>query len=221
MKKRSRTGERIYTVFFMAAVTVVFISALTGLHLLTAETIRLNEQAAQRRAVLYTAGLPSGGDGKTVASNYAAFIVAVQTNPTAPPLYYRFYTNRAVSGAAGRLPAGFVFRSSGSGLWGEIVALVGITRQLDALTGLDFIKQSETPGLGARIEEPWFKDQFRGRRGPDFRPLPEKTRSPDRSAFDAVTGATVTTKAVEKILEQTWSSASNRLLPVDRTGRGE
>lgn len=220
MKKMSKQRERVYTVIFMAVITAVFISALTGLHLLTAETIRLNEKLAQRRAVLYTAGLPADGDGRTVASNYAAYIEEVRTNKKTAPVYYRYFTNReAVSDS--RKAAGFIFRSSGSGLWGEIIALVGMKRSLDQLSGLNFLKQSETPGLGARIEERWFREQFRGKRGPDFVPVAEKSGAQGAGKFDGITGASVTTAAVEKILERTWSSASNRLLPADRPGRGD
>ena len=50
---------------------------------------------------------------------------------------------------------------------------------------------SETPGLGARIDEPWFGRQFSGKAGP-LVARPEKTRSAIQTEFDGITGVTAT-----------------------------
>ena len=51
-------------------------------------------------------------------------------------------------------------------------------------TGLEYISMSETPGLGARAKEKSFIAQFLGQPARDF------------SEIDALTGATITSKAV-------------------------
>jgi Na+-transporting NADH:ubiquinone oxidoreductase subunit C len=98
-----------------------------------------------------------------------------------------------------------VFIRSGPGLWGEITAAVGFDTELASLTGVDFLKQSETPGLGARISEKWFTEQFRGKKGP-FTTVGEGEPASE-SQFDAITGASITSNAVMSILNSTISQA--------------
>jgi Na+-transporting NADH:ubiquinone oxidoreductase subunit C len=107
-------------------------------------------------------------------------------------------------------PGGFVFPASGPGLWGEIAAVIGFDEGLNLLTGIDFTQQNETPGLGARISEEWFKLQFRGKTGP-FTRVPEGTESDSPIEFDAITGATITSTAVQKIVNSTIDHAPSIL----------
>jgi len=94
--------------------------------------------------------------------------------------------------------AGWVITRTGPGLWGDITAVVGFAADREQLTGIDFLKQSETPGLGARISEPWFREQFKGKRGP-FTTVGEGEPSKENE-FDAITGATITSGAVKAIV---------------------
>lgn len=81
------------------------------------------------------------------------------------------------------------------GLWSEIT--LGIGLDLDyKLTGLIVLKQGETPGLGARIEEKWFQKQFEGLTAEE---VELKKYS---GKIDAITGATVTSKAVTKAVRR-------------------
>jgi Na+-transporting NADH:ubiquinone oxidoreductase subunit C len=49
----------------------------------------------------------------------------------------------------------------GKGLWGTIEGFGVISVDLDKMVGIDFTKQVETPGLGARIIEQEYKYFFR------------------------------------------------------------
>ena len=53
------------------------------------------------------------------------------------------------------------YASSGSGYGGMIDVMVGIDME-GKLTGISVMTHSETPGLGARVTETEFSDQFRG-----------------------------------------------------------
>jgi Na+-transporting NADH:ubiquinone oxidoreductase subunit C len=75
---------------------------------------------------------------------------------------------------------------------------VGFDARLEKLTGVDFLKQAETPGLGARIGESWFREQFRGKRGP-FSTVGEGEPAAENQ-FDAITGATLTSNFVKDLL---------------------
>ena len=82
------------------------------------------------------------------------------------------------------------YASSGSGYGGEIEVMVGLS--LDGkLTGISVMTHSETPGLGARITETVFTEQFRGL------PLEGGVQlSSDGGAIDGVSGASFSSKGV-------------------------
>ncbi len=82
---------------------------------------------------------------------------------------------------------GFIF--TGQGMWGEIRYAAGIDQEYK-MTGMTVLDQSETPGLGARIEEPWFQEQFQGLKAE------EMELEKFGGKIDTITGATTTTKAV-------------------------
>ena len=105
----------------------------------------------------------------------------------------------------------FVVPVTGAGLWGEIESVVGVEKDLKTLTGLEFIKQNETPGLGGRITESWFKEQFRGKRWP-LTVVPEGDPAGDQQ-FQAITGATNTTNAIRAILNDRLATAEKAIPP--------
>jgi Na+-translocating ferredoxin:NAD+ oxidoreductase subunit G len=77
------------------------------------------------------------------------------------------------------------------GFGGDLKLMVGIDLKTDRQTGIEVVQHSETPGLGARIEEITFRRQWQG--------LP--TDSPvaltkDGGDIDGISGATTTSQAV-------------------------
>ncbi len=69
--------------------------------------------------------------------------------------------------------------------------MVGYDMQKDIITGIDILTHSETPGLGARVTEPMFKDNFNGRQlNANF------SVKQDAGIIDGVSGATITSRAV-------------------------
>jgi len=189
--------ERIFPVLFMFLLTVVFIAAVSGIYLATRATVIGNEQLYLKRAVLSAAGFEAPGDPTAQETLYSNAIREVRGEDG----NLRYY---AVTGDGKE--AGYVFPASGPGLWGKIEAVVGFDANLGRLTGVDFTKQNETPGLGARISEDWFRLQFRGKTGP-FTRVPEGTKSDSPTEFDAITGATITSRAVQQILNSTIEAA--------------
>jgi len=187
----TKIRERIFTVVFMFAVTFVFTSAVSLAYLLTKETIKLNDAAYLKRAVLAAAGLDVPVDAKETEDLYGAR-VEEQKKDDGSVEYFR------VAGEGGDRTRGYVFIREGAGLWGTIVAVVGLDSDLERMTGIAFLKQNETPGLGARIAEDWFTQQFVGKQGP-LTMVPEGEAAGE-SEFDAITGATITSTAVRDIV---------------------
>lgn len=91
-----------------------------------------------------------------------------------------------------------VRQEEGSGLWGKIVLLLAYDTAQSTILGIDILEQSETPGSGARIVEENFRSQFRGLKAPHgVKAAKIKFKEGE---FDGVSGATITSKAVEDIV---------------------
>ena len=56
---------------------------------------------------------------------------------------------------------GYAFLAKGNGYQGAINILVITNPSLDTLEGIEIVDSVETPGLGAKIKDAFFKDQFK------------------------------------------------------------
>ena len=95
---------------------------------------------------------------------------------------------------------GYAFEASGNGYQGEIDILVGMQPDLTALVGIEVLNSQETPGLGQEITTPKFEGQFNGLKvAPEISYVKnQKPQNPNE--IEAITGATVSSKAVVTIL---------------------
>ena len=185
--------ERIFPIIFMLVITAVFIAMVSGIYLASRENILRNEQLYLKRAVLFAADIPVPDSNQDIDASYGKSIVE-KLDQDGNVQYYEVTKD-------GSTVQGYVLPAYGPGLWGEIEAVVGYNVDLSELTGIDFTKQNETPGLGARITEEWFRTQFRGKMGP-FSRVPEGTEGESGQEFDAITGATITSTAIQSILNK-------------------
>ena len=86
--------------------------------------------------------------------------------------------------------AGYCVEVGPTGFGGAVDTMVGIDSD-GKVTGISVISaSSETPGLGARSTEPEFQAQFAGQVGT------EVAVAKDGGSIDALTGATITSRAV-------------------------
>jgi Na+-transporting NADH:ubiquinone oxidoreductase subunit C len=187
----ARLVARLRTVLFMAVATIIAVSAVSAVHLGTRERIRRNQSLFTQRAVLKAAGLTVHADD---AATDAIFKDRVSERKVAGGR-----SHYVVSAPGSGRPIACVLLVRGAGLWGPIEAAVGFGPHLEKLTGVEFIAQNETPGLGGRITEEKFKRQFVGRSGPFA--LSGRGTGKEQE-FDAVSGATITSRAVRDILNE-------------------
>ena len=95
---------------------------------------------------------------------------------------------------AGGAVCGYVFSVAAKGYGGDVSLMCGITRE-GAVSGIAVTGSSETPGVGKKAEAPEFLAQF-------YKEAPEngfeavKGGGAGAGSIDAITGATVTSKAV-------------------------
>ncbi len=101
----------------------------------------------------------------------------------------------------------YVLSASGKGLWDDIWGYVGINSDLTSVNGAVFDHKGETPGLGSKIVEDWFQDQFVGKKisdGTQFVPI--KVLKPgkelDDFQVDGISGATFTGVGVDEMLSR-------------------
>jgi electron transport complex protein RnfG len=125
---------------------------------------------------------------------------------------------------------GYAFRGSSRGYSSDIEFMIGVDPGGEII-GLSILSQSETPGLGARVQEtpstsyiwnglfvkkekvlPWFTQQFVGlqgdsaiaiRKGDEWHQLTKKQREElaANNAITAITGSTISTRAVTRGIE--------------------
>ena len=90
---------------------------------------------------------------------------------------------------------GYTFIASGSGYSGEINILVGINSDY-AIKDVAILSHTETPGLGSKITEEAFTGQFIGLDTGDM------ALSKDGGKIDAITGATISSRAVTEAIQK-------------------
>jgi electron transport complex protein RnfG len=90
-------------------------------------------------------------------------------------------------------PIGYVFKVLPSGYGGSLEVVVGIKND-GTITGVRIGKHEETPGLGAKATEESFYGQYAGMDITDG--IGVSTTSPGDNEIAAISGATITSKAV-------------------------
>lgn len=103
-------------------------------------------------------------------------------------LYYR------AKDASGNV-IGYTFLASETGAKGDIVVVGGVDSTFNTITGMSVLSHSETPGLGSRIAEDAFIDQF------NDLPLSKLSLSSSGGSIDSITGATISSQAVIDALD--------------------
>lgn len=103
-------------------------------------------------------------------------------------------------------PIGVAVEEKAPGFSSDVVLMVGFNPRTSALTGFKVLAQTETPGLGDKIiKDSSFARQFPGKL---VTPLKgDKSATSDPSTVQTITGATITSKAVIKVINkavETW-----------------
>lgn len=211
--------KALYTLIFTLVVTGVFITALAVLNQSTRSRVEQNQRRMMYQSILYafnifpdsvreedlpasslTSDIPWQADEvfDSVSQRIRQVRIAIDFHSDSVDLYL-------LSAPDSQITAMGMFLK-GEGLWGRIIAFAAVSADLQRMIGIDFIEQSETPGLGARIQELWFKRPFRRL---DIQSLLQagspvtmvnRISADDtltvRPYFESVTGATLTSKGI-------------------------
>jgi electron transport complex protein RnfG len=114
-------------------------------------------------------------------------------------------------------PVGVAFETSGSGFQGNISMMLGVDPTFTSITGMKVLEQIETPGLGTKIvEDPsnkaepfWFPTQFIGVKMFPKIIVVKNIKPSTPNEIQAISGATISSKAVVRILNENISIIKN------------
>lgn len=97
---------------------------------------------------------------------------------------------------------GYSLVYSGNGFQGKIKMMIGLTEDLNKITSIEILEQSETPGLGTKILEPPYKNQFNGLILNPHIKLVKGVEPSNPNEVQAITGATISSRAVVTIANE-------------------
>lgn len=113
---------------------------------------------------------------------------------------------------------GYALRvTSPNGYGGDVTIAMGVSPD-GTLTGISIISQGETAGLGANCTKPSFTDQFKNITGGEI--TFTKTGKTQPNEIDAISGATITTRAVTEAVNAGLRYAQTHLIQAENTEGG-
>lgn len=202
--------SKVYVIVFTVAITAFFSFLMSTLNAALAEKKRINNLVSQYRVVLDLLGITPGTASPTPVLSPQEILtlfeqqVRVEYEDSATTTPTKVYA--PASGGDVR-----VFPIKGQGFWDTIHGYLALDRRHQMLVGVAFTQHGETPGLGARIDEPEFRRALAGKSVAATRPdglyikfIGKKAADAQRDPgeVDGITGATGTTSAVERLLNE-------------------
>jgi len=181
--------SKIWVMTLLALLSAVCSLALAYVNVRIDPIIKQNESVRQKRIVMNLFELTY--DPLNPAAIEKTYAQRIEERETAGiPTYVEKQSGRkAIS-------------LSGNGFQSPIHVLVALDG--DVISSFRVVSQAETPGLGSRITEESFQKSFAGKKiGGGVKMV--KTGQADASEFDAITGATETSRALERLLNAGFS----------------
>ncbi|RGZ00967.1 RnfABCDGE type electron transport complex subunit G [Clostridium sp. AM58-1XD] len=110
--------------------------------------------------------------------------------------------------ASGAVMGYVVNSTSKDGFGGEVKITVGITAD-GTVNGIAFLSLSETPGLGMNAQNESFYGQFAGKNQKALTVVKDNSGAADNDKINAMSGATITSKAVTNAVNAALYFAEN------------
>ena len=149
--------KRLFSVIYMFLLTFFFAAVVSGIHEINKERIAINEEIKLQKIVLEVLGIePEAGTIDIRVREI--FEGRVRVEEGEERVLYRGFAGD------GKTLMGYAFPLVGPGFWGPIYGVMAVDPEVERVIGVACYRHSETPGLGGRISEDWFREQFKGRR---------------------------------------------------------
>ena len=178
-------------VFILLAITVIAGLALSGVYVLTKDTIEANQDSANKVALMEV--LPEAKDfGKDEDLEVK---LAAQGDTYSPDFGGAKIQSAAVGLDDAGNPVGYAITVFNSDSYdGGLTLVVGIQED-GTVTGISFTELHDTAGMGMKCGDPEFKDQFNGVKTDKFI-LNKAGGSTADNEIDSVSGASISSGAV-------------------------
>lgn len=171
----------LYSIVYMIALSAVLTFFLALINQQTKPLVERNAKLKEERGLLYVLGIENDGTPEDIVNKIEKNVEETGKTFNDQPVYV-YKENDEVKA--------YALTIKGSGLWGPIEGIIGVTPDFKETTGIEFLEQSETPGLGGRISESAYKEQYRGAKVDDI-----------RGTVDAISGATGTSSSVYNLVD--------------------
>lgn len=185
MKTFSNRYIFIYSAVLVAVVALILTVVSVSLKPLQDK----NREAEQKQMILKTIGVAASRDNAAeLYEKYISESIFVAEDGTEFP-YYTF-------------DGGFILPLHGTGLWGPIWGYLAID-EANTVVGAVFDHKGETPGLGGEIATDKFAQRFIGKMMDEHPIYLTKNANKDNPyEVDAISGGTMTSNGVTKMLEE-------------------
>jgi len=192
----------IYTIIFTFITAFLFVFLLAAANESTKEIVQKNLEIQEKGSILRALGIEATEE--EVLNKYDSQVTEKETENL-------IYTAQVDGEQV------YAQKFSGPGLWGTITGVLAVDSSVNRIQGLEIISHNETPGLGGRITEDWFTDQFRDQAVPGDMKIQvnqgsgkgDPVKEDDR--VDAITGASRTSDYIEALVNRELQSIKKRL----------
>jgi Na+-transporting NADH:ubiquinone oxidoreductase subunit C len=200
-----------YVIGYTIVVSMIFGVVLSGFSAFTDKRIELNRRAKKEGEILRALQfeVPETATSEEIAKLYDQHIekkeVAIEGRLDAFNIYMAYEDAETKTG-----PVGYAFDIGGQGFWAPIYGVMALNQDHETIRGISFYQDDETPGLGHEINQKWFKEQFEGKhyrneKGEIEILLTTPGTTNGDNEVDAITGASETSRAVQKFLKKNIS----------------
>ena len=177
--------DKLLMILFVLILGSILTTALIAVNYYTTPIIKKNEEITIKSSVLQA--LEIVFTAENLDESFSANIQIEQKGGKT------FYVSTAKDVA---------FAFSGAGVWGPIEGIIAIKPDYETFKGITIIRQEETPGLGSRITEKAYLDQFSDRKFFPLLTVIQGRPSQQPNEIDAITGATMTSNAFIDIINE-------------------
>ncbi|MCG8637186.1 MAG: FMN-binding protein [Desulfobacterales bacterium] len=194
-------NSNLVQAWLVLVLATVFGTALAGIQVKLGPVIEENKtRETMEKIPGLVLGKRAGNDGLLISSR----VIGVEKNGVSR--FYPVYDLRLKDGSL----AGHVAKAAAQGYADKIELLLGLDAGGNKITGLFILDQKETPGLGNKIlEQPW-RDQFTDKAA-DTPLVVVKTGAAKANEIDGISGATISSRSVAGIVNTTIADIRDKL----------
>ena len=216
-KKGLDTSSNTYTIIYASVMVIIVAFLLAFISSVLKPTQDANVENDTKGQILTSLNIDIKASGFNVADEFKNVQDMLWNGTELVPYEGKFLSSYGSAIKAGELhvfvaqaegETKYVLPVTGRGLWGGLWGYIALNADKKTVYGTYFYHESETAGLGARIGERWFQEQFNGKpvfAGENTEAVALKVvkagASKAENEIDGVTGATLTSDGVSAMVQ--------------------